>query len=36
MVFAELLGIAYLGLALNLTYRKEVQLPQGTKYFVNF
>lgn len=36
MALTALLGIAYMGLAINLAFRREVLLPDGTKYFINF
>jgi len=36
MALTALLGIAYMGLAINLAFRREVLLPDGAKYFINF
>ncbi len=31
-----LLGVAYLGLALSEAFRREVELPEGVRCFLNF
>ncbi len=36
MFFTTLLGIAYIGLSSSKAFRREVVLPNETKYFVNY
>jgi hypothetical protein len=36
MFFTVLFGISYIGLSYTKAFTREVELPDGTEYFINY